>query len=1808
MIFSLFLFSEFVLCLRQSLPQLIEDGTQEYQTKTKHEEYVNGQDSVTLEHFIYSEINTTLLGGAVKVDKTNITIKDCKFVSCIGKNGGALYLNFDGSNIFDCLVQNCIFNECTATSRGGAVYINVPQVNKKITIDGCQFTENIATNEGGAIYAIARDLLTIQGCTFTNNQGKIGSSLWCEVGWGSGSDQDDRFKLYDNSFAFTPTQNSSNVYIINKEKTGGAVKPPTVIIGRCMFNTTTEVTEEITYLHLDIEETLSGYTNIIYDECNCFKQGSNTVKVPSKFETSISVNCQSLDVCQQNFLPNPDLPIGTDNRIPSNHTFTEINIENTTFSYLVDTVKSGGGAICITGNGKVNITLTKCDFLKCSSNNGGAIFIELATTPTAYIGKVIDSKFRYCEATKNGGAALVKINNPKIHSFEFENCKFEFNKAASGGAIYAVVRDLFTVTGCTFNINEASAQGSSIYLQIGWNAKADADNTFIVEDNVFTFAPDEKNKINVYFTTAKSANNDSNAILHLGGNKFVAVSTVDGFMHLQMDQNSPYQSVIYTKCNCVQQGIETVSFSSSVYPVTNFSFNCNSACKPGDPIEDPNATPLPPTPDDDGYTSSDRISVSSDENALKLIKTKFTNIESTETGGAVSIYTTNFTIDDCKFITCKSNVKLSGENFGGGAIFVSFTGIKSFYDGSIKNCNFENCETTSQGGAVNIKINQPKRHSVVVDGCKFNNNKAANFGGAIYSIARDLFTIQNCEFTNNEALNGSSLWCQIGWNAGKNENNDQFVLNNNNFTFTPSETNAINVYIENSKVNSSNVPLNAVLLIGSCKFSSSQNDANNFKHLSIVPQGDGFQSITFTDCVCIGGGEDTVSIPEAWSSESKFSFNCNSLDSCLNDVDNSDGYNEHGRIEDEPRTEPINLYNYSFKGLNNEENGGAVTINKEKTSITLNHCKFSSCQGAMGGAVYIMYSGNNTYACSITDTIFVNNQATSNGGAFYCQITQSGKQSVTLSHCIFRSNKAGTNGGAVYAMTRDKFTLEHCIFEDNVSPSKGKGSSLWLRIGWNDKYNVNKAIVHNNSFTFSPIDAKSINVHIESYPLLDGVTPNANLDFGLNKFSSKNSGITGFKQLSFDASSQFDSINFDGCNCVQNGPETVSLPYSYGTNAFNFNCQNADICTTPKPTPLPTPDSDGYTPSERIIISEGAPIRLVKSKFTNIVATQTGGAVSLTKVSFSITDCKFASCISNVTLNGNNYGGGSIYISYTGKDDNYTGSIVSCTFSNCETTSQGGALNIQITQPKRHSVIIEGCTFTNNKAANYGGAIYSIARDLLSIQHCTFTNNEALNGSSIWCQVGWNSGSDDNDQFVLYNNKFTFIPSDTNSVNVYIQSNTLNENIAPNANAFIGLCSFEGQNINGEIHKNLIISENGAFQSIDFNDCNCIQGEQNTVTIPAIVTNNNNLKFNCINMDKCTASDSEKPPETDECKSFPAHQEIFGKSLSLEKSCFYNLRSTTREGGAARIINSNVELENCRFINCSSSKSGGALYVDFSIDKCELEIENCLFENCQSNNQGGAFYFSNVYASESSIKNCRFTNNNAASHGGALYYSPCSNSKLLNCLFVNNSCTANQQTHGFAVYVLIQNINTKRVSGKLRLKDEDDNTVVIDGNRIRSEPVDDTQQMYVDVKKTGSVKIGSNSFSFNGVNVTTAKSKYIQVAADEGAKVATTGNICVDHDGTKSGLISGIDSSNVDYNCHKADSEFDNEPNDGNGGNNKNKSKTGMIVGIVVAVVVVIVIIVVVVILVKKKSNKYVSDLNEDGIADNQTGDTNENI
>ena len=1767
-------------------------NTKELTLITERKEYSSQTSTVIIENSLFRDINSTgLQGGALSIVKSSVTIKGCQFHSCLSSLGGAINIQLSDKKLrHEINIQDTEFKSCAATKNGGAILINNQADNKTITISNCVFSENSANN-GGAIHITNKYLLTIEGCTFDNNVARIkGASLYSTFGTSSGNGSNDIFVLRGNNFTFEAEENQTNVYIKNAKVSSASTASPTLQIGGCTFSSESSVT---IFKHLEIEEVL-GYTNtafanIIFDSCNCVKQERNTFDVPSKYLNNTQFGCKSIETCSSNVQPpNPDTPDeGSNNRIPNDHTYTVIDIANTTFHNLI-AEKENGGAICI-GSNKVNLSLTKCIFQGCSSLlDGGAISVTYATIKNqTFVGRIYNCQFNVNTAKGRGGAVYVYTTQPRIYTFTFEKCTFKGNKAKTGGGVCAIVRDLFTLSGCTFNDNQANESGSSIYLKPGWDAQKDKNNTIVVEKNVFQFSPSETNRFNVRIETNKG--NSSNVILTFKSNKFIARNPIDEYKHIQiLTSPQPYQDVIFAGCNCVQQGPETAEFAKSVYPITNFSFGCNTegSCLPEDPWELP---PEQTTPDPDGFIPHNRIDDEGKD--INLEAYKFTELDAGDDiqgGGAIKIndHKVSCILTNCTFTSCHGK--------SGGALFVNFAGssVLSFI---VKASRFNKCQADTHGGAIFLQTSKPKTFEVDISSCTFISNKAGKNGGALYLIAVDKTAIESCTFENNQASIGSSIWLRVGFNQ-QNHTDLKVSLSDNIFKFSPN-VNSTNVYIENSKINKTKNSLNAVLSLGLCRFISTTNDVNKFKHLNIASLGDGFQTISFPDCVCVADDESTVSIPDGYR-QLGFTYDCHSYDTCAAD---NEGYKYHGRIEDEKRNESIILDEYKFKNLVNDvDKGGAITINKQRKSLTISKCKFDSCRASMGGAVFILYAGTaENYTCSVTNTIFIDNEAASNGGAFYCEITKSNRHSLTFSDCTYTANKAGKNGGALYAMARDRFTLQRCTFTQNTG-QKGEGSSVWLRVGYNEKYFANKAVVLENKFTFTPGNKKSVNVHIETFPLNDGETPNANLEFGNNEFIVESTAIIGYLNLEINPLySAFDSITFSGCNCIHDLEETVFIPYPYSLNAFNFNCKGSSSCKPSQPKPSPVPDNEGYTPSERIQLKELPSIRLTKTKFTGIECNLTGGALSLNKINFTITDCKFVSCKCTALLNGNNDGGGAIFIQYSTKTYFY-GSLVSCQFTNCETTSQGGALNIKINQAKYHTVNIEGCTFTNNKAANYGGAIYSIARDRLTIQHSTFTNNEALNGSSLWIQVGWHEGTDLDDELVLFNNKFIFKPSETNPINVYIQSNTLkNANIVPNANLFIGLCSFEGEKINGANHKHLVIAEQGAFQSVTFTDCNCLQGESNTVTITTTVeTNTDNLKFDCSNMDKCTGGDGEQPPVTDECQTYPARQEIFGQTNSFVKSCFYNMKST-RDGGAARIVNANLTLNECRFINCSSDKSGGALYVDFLVDNCLLTTDKCKFENCQAELQGGAYYFSNAFPTLTSITNCVFTSNNAQLDGGALYYSPCEKSTLSSCLFVDNKCSAKQTIHGSAVYILVENLNAK--SGKARLNAEDEpidtDAVIISGNKIRSQPVSSTQQMYINVKKSGNVRIHANSFSFNGANVTTASSKYLQVASDDGASIEIVDKLCVDHDGSKN-LITGADFE-VDYNCHKADQDHDDEfapvPTRGK------KSNTGMIIGIVIAVVVVIVIVVVVVILVKKKSSgdrRNRTEINSDGLVD----------
>ena len=98
--------------------------------------------------------------------------------------------------------------------------------------------------------------------------------------------------------------------------------------------------------------------------------------------------------------------------------------------------------------------------------------------------------------------------------------------------------------------------------------------------------------------------------------------------------------------------------------------------------------------------------------------------------GAIYVEGDNCTIKNCIFNNCDSS-------YCGGAIYVYGDGCK------IKDCTFNNC-SSEYGGAIYLE-----GYGADITGCTFNGCHASNDGGAIY--ADDDAEIKGCHFTDNTA-------------------------------------------------------------------------------------------------------------------------------------------------------------------------------------------------------------------------------------------------------------------------------------------------------------------------------------------------------------------------------------------------------------------------------------------------------------------------------------------------------------------------------------------------------------------------------------------------------------------------------------------------------------------------------------------------------------------------------------------------------------------------------------------------------------------------------------------------------------------------------------------------------------------------------------------------------------------------------------------------------------------------------------------------------------------------------------------------
>ena len=134
-------------------------------------------------------------------------------------------------------------------------------------------------------------------------------------------------------------------------------------------------------------------------------------------------------------------------------------------------------------------------------------------------------------------------------------------------------------------------------------------------------------------------------------------------------------------------------------------------------------------------------------------------------------------------------------------------------------------------------------------------------------------------------------------------------------------------------------------------------------------------------------------------------------------------------------------------------------------------------------------------------------------------------------------------------------------------------------------------------------------------------------------------------------------------------------------------------------------------------------------------------------------------------------------------------------------------------------------------------------------------------------------------------------------------------------------------------------------------------------------------------------------------------------------SRFINLKANITAGAIGIQLQSNVDIENCEFINITSSKNGGVIYADLYDDTLgrsgHMEITDTVFKDTSSKFGGALLQICGSLL----LNNTEFINTHATYYGGAIY-SSYGYQIINNCTFNSNSVEIIEgyATYGGAIY------------------------------------------------------------------------------------------------------------------------------------------------------------------------------------------------
>ncbi|MBQ5739608.1 MAG: hypothetical protein IIV78_04280, partial [Oscillospiraceae bacterium] len=646
-----------------------------------------------------------------------------------------------------------------------------------------------------------------------------------------------------------------------------------------------------------------------------------------------------------------------------------------------------------TGRAVYNVegALMALNYVTASNCRGGAV--------ESYSDLVVkNSRFANNSSSQNGSAILAGLD--KMNKTKIENCQFEKNTSATGGALF--LNNAVYIDGCTFVGNRATSKGGAI----------SCNNSVVglITNCVFEGNNTSGNAGAIYTTRVENtcATVRIEKCSFTGNTAAKVCGGVDNYGRMSI-----IDSTFTNNSSTAQHGGALNNDEGATISLVRTSFTGNVAGRCGGAVRN----------------SGD----------MSFEKCAFTGNTSKGDGGGAyySLNTGAALFADCKFV---GNKALNADGVGGGAVYM--LGSSSQVSGAaFENCTFTENETATAGGGIY------GRGWMEITKCTFSKNTSGASAGAIYNRG-NLKMYDTDVVDNSGGANGGAFRNQGG--LGYIEN-CYFARNYNKssggaaYFNTTSETKVVGCTFEDNKSDSSG---GAVYLGGDTTdgLSKSTFEKCVFRNNTAKTYGGAVRNngeLTIREC----------EMTKNHSGQRGGALYCNGLSSmnmsgCLVQENVCD---EHGGA----------MYFYGYAESESEDLG-EENVGEEFAGMTsrinLVDTKFIDNEAmddlGRGGAIY------NRGDVSLSRVVFEGNVCGYQGGAFYNNGILDAEDSQFIDcHAnpekIVRLNSSGSRllsrGGAIYMPNgkSNKLTLDSCLFDGCSSLDYGGAISINANVGGN---------------------------------------------------------------------------------------------------------------------------------------------------------------------------------------------------------------------------------------------------------------------------------------------------------------------------------------------------------------------------------------------------------------------------------------------------------------------------------------------------------------------------------------------------------------------------------------------------------------------------------------------------------------------------------------------------------------------------------------------------------------------------------------